>query len=359
VVWGPQVIPNGQSLIADLYGELDRGKAFGALYLTGAVGAMLGTLYATNMGHLTIWGMEGWRFVFVTVAALSITIGVLTALLAREPRLGSMSQLRVPGAKGEARASMWSTLCQAAVFMRLPTFMIVILQGIVGSSPWNAMVFFTLYFQLLGMSDFSAALLYALFLAGTAAGGLIGGWVGDVAARRYPNHGRIFVTQFSIIACVPFSLLVLKGLPWDGEPRTVAMYAVSLTAFGAMASWAAPAFNNPCFAEIVPEEMRTMIYAFDRSLEMALAALAAPLVGILAERVFGYEGTASASKRPGENLHNAEALGNALLVCMIVPWTLCCIFYSGLHFTYPKDRDSARVMAQSQPLLPDADEASV
>lgn len=41
------------------------------------------------------------------------------------------------------------------------------------------------------------------------------------------------------------------------------------------------------------------------------------------------QGTAAASKRPGENLHNAEALGNALAVCMIVPWTLCCIFYSG------------------------------
>lgn len=40
-----------QSLIADYYDELDRGKAFGALYLTGAIGAMLGTLYATNLGE--------------------------------------------------------------------------------------------------------------------------------------------------------------------------------------------------------------------------------------------------------------------------------------------------------------------
>lgn len=47
-------------------------------------------------GHLTIWGVEGWRFVFVTVAALSVTIGVLTALLAREPRLQSMSQVARP-----------------------------------------------------------------------------------------------------------------------------------------------------------------------------------------------------------------------------------------------------------------------
>ncbi len=36
------VIPSGQSMVADYYPEERRGAAFGALYLTGAVGAMLG-----------------------------------------------------------------------------------------------------------------------------------------------------------------------------------------------------------------------------------------------------------------------------------------------------------------------------
>ena len=35
----------------------------------------------------------------------------------------------------------------------------VLSQGIVGNIPWNALVFFTLYLQLLGMSDFHASLL--------------------------------------------------------------------------------------------------------------------------------------------------------------------------------------------------------
>ena len=43
-------------------------------------------------------------------------------------------------------------------------------QGIVGSTPWNAMVFFTLYLQLLGMSDLAASSLMAIFLGGTALG---------------------------------------------------------------------------------------------------------------------------------------------------------------------------------------------
>ncbi len=47
------------------------------------------------------------------------------------------------------------------------------MQGIVGSTPWNALVFNTLYLQLLGMSDFQASLISALFLAGTAVGALV------------------------------------------------------------------------------------------------------------------------------------------------------------------------------------------
>ena len=54
------VIPNGQIMIADSYPENARGKAFGALYLTGALGAMFGTLYATNMGkHLCCRNLQG------------------------------------------------------------------------------------------------------------------------------------------------------------------------------------------------------------------------------------------------------------------------------------------------------------
>ena len=35
------------------------------------------------------------------------------------------------------------------------------------------------------------------------------------------------------------------------------------------------------FAEIVPEQLRSVVYAFDRSFEGAIAACAAPLVGAL------------------------------------------------------------------------------
>jgi len=43
-----------------------------------------------------------------------------------------------------------------------------------------------------------------------AVGGLLGGYVGDLAAKRHPHHGRIFACQFSVAVGIPFSLLILK-----------------------------------------------------------------------------------------------------------------------------------------------------
>ena len=50
-----------------------------------------------------------------------------------------------------------------------------------------------------------------------------------------------------------------------------------------------------------------------------------------------------------KNTEKALALGNALLVCMAVPWALCVIMYSGLHWTYPRDKRRAMELAREEP----------
>ena len=84
------------------------------------------------------------------------------------------------------------------------------MQGIVGATPWNALVFLTLYAQTIGMSDAHASMLVSVFLGSTALGGFLGGWLGDLAAAKYPDCGRIAVCQFSVFAGVPLSLILLK-----------------------------------------------------------------------------------------------------------------------------------------------------
>lgn len=84
-----------------------------------------------------------------------------------------------------------------------------------------------------------------------------------------------------------------------------------------------------------------------RSFENSIAACAAPVVGLLAERVFGFTGVLNDEALKDETLrrHNAAALGSSLLACMTVPWSLCLLAYSALHWFYPRDRARAKAWA--------------
>ena len=76
----------------------------------------------------------------------------------------------------------------------------------------------------------------------------------------------------------PFSLVLFsKGDAYIRHPDVSETYI----------SWRVPlvaacrcgSANSAMFAEIVPEQLRSVVYAFDRSFEGAIAACAAPLVG--------------------------------------------------------------------------------
>ncbi|PRW58308.1 MFS general substrate transporter [Chlorella sorokiniana] len=313
-----------------------RGKAFGALYLTSALGGMLGALFATNMGHTHPWGMQGWRVAFIAVGCTSLLIGLLNWLFAVDPRY----KVEEPQYRQEpdvlAIATPRRMLADIGQVLAVPSFVIVVTQGVIGSTPWNALIFNTLYLQLLGFSDFQASLVAALFLGGTAFGAQLGGFIGDWAASRYPNHGRVVVAQVSVGLGVPLSVAMFKLLPYGSSGAIVAIYGVAFTIWGLAISWAGSACTSPIFAEVVPSQLRSLVYSFDRAFEGAVAACGAPIVGWLAERL-GFDSSDSSAEGDAD-IKRAKALGDAVVICTAVPWALCCLLYSGLHVTYPRDR---------------------
>ena len=72
-----------------------------------------------------------------------------------------------------------------------------------------------------------------------------------------PLFGRSVSWESEGFAC-------LQVLPHNGEQSTVTAYACCMIFFGLLKSWAAPACNNPIFAEVVPAHLRTLVYSFDR-----------------------------------------------------------------------------------------------
>lgn len=108
----------------------------------------------------------------------------------------------------------------------------------------------------MGMSNAAASAMVATYLLGGGLGGLLGGWIGDKAAARWPDHGRITATQFSVIVGVPFALLLFKvrlgGFWWlqpagwrDGSAIQMAECAAPAAALRPARPSMPPSFSAP------------------------------------------------------------------------------------------------------------------
>ncbi|OWM79941.1 uncharacterized protein LOC116203809 [Punica granatum] len=342
------VAPAIQSLVADSTDDHNRGTAFGWLQLTGNLGAIIGGLFSVMIAPFTFIGIPGWRVSFHLVGLISVIVGILVRLFASDPHFTDT------GAKGSIQEEPGKSICsevkdlvkEAKSVIKVPSFQIIVAQGVTGLFPWSALSFAPMWLELMGFSHNKTAFLIALFVVSSSLGGLFGGKMGDFLSLRLPNSGRIILAQISSASAVPLAAILLLGLP--GDPPSAAAHGIVLVIMGLCISWNAPATNNPIFAEIVPAKSRTSVYALDRSFESILSSFAPPIVGILAQHVYGYKQLPQGSSTSQEietDRKNATSLAKALYAAIGIPMTLCCIIYSFLYFTYPRDRERARMEA--------------
>ncbi|KAJ9177610.1 hypothetical protein P3X46_012812 [Hevea brasiliensis] len=339
------VIPAIKSLVADSTDETNRGMAFGWLQLTGNLGSIIGGLCSVLLASTSFMGIPGWRVAFLLVGIVSVVVGILVALFAIDPRF-SASDNRSRDQNCESFISELKDLIrEAKLVMKTPTFQILVAQGVSGSFPWSALSFSAMWLELIGFSHEKTAFLMTLFVIACSFGGLFGGWMGDILAKYFPNSGRIVLSQVSTGSAVPLAAVLLLVLPDD--PSTAFMLGLVLFIMGLCISWNGSATNNPILAEIVPEKSRTSIYALDRSFESILSSFAPPVVGILAQHVYGYKitKTSSDTDKVETDRENAASLAKALYTAIGIPMALCCSIYSFLYYTYPRDRERARMSA--------------
>ena len=86
----------------------------------------------------------------------------------------------------------------------------------------------------------------------------------------------------------------------------------------------------------------------DRSFESILSSFAPPVVGVLAQHVYGYKPVARGSSDSAQieaDRENAKSLARALYTAIGIPMSLCCFIYSFLYCSYPRDRERARMHA--------------
>nr|MDO8097583.1 MFS transporter [Candidatus Njordarchaeota archaeon] len=332
------IIPTTSSLVTDYFAPEKRGKAFGWLGLTGVIGAIVGTLFMTLIAGEVIYGFYGWRFGFIVWAIVSFVIGLLVWLLVKDPLRG--------GVEPElAKVLTWQKAEKYKVkrsdfkkIMKNKTFLIILLQGIVGTIPWNGIMFMVSWFEYIGFDNIIAGVMFVVIAIGAALGNLLGGLIGDRAARWRPRSGRIIIAQISVFSGIPLTYVIFFLIPMTTDSFFLYVLFGFLT--GLLISWCAGGCNNPIFGELFEPEIRSTVFSLDRVFEGSVGALGTFFVGVFADIFLFGSGMTSAQI--------AAALGQAMFLMAFIPWTLCLIFYTLAYKTYPGDFEKMRKILEQR-----------
>jgi MFS family permease len=341
--------PISNGVVADTTSDSLRGKVFGQVQSAMVFGMLFTAVVATPIANLTVFGIRGWRIAFVLIGSLSLVVCALLKLFFVNPAVAdggpdevSTTTETVPNHSAsttsvrEARAScrvVMEEIGSVLRFAKIPTFTVMILQGIFGTIPWAALGNMTLFFQLSGMTDIQAAALQTEQLVVGIFGNLLGGYVADALAARFGYHGRPLNAQFTVAVGMPLIYLMFWAIP-PGHGEFWA-YALLILAWSLFGCWAQSGTNFPILCEIVPAEARCRILAWECCLENTMAsALAPPIIANVAV-AFGYKFGQDADE--GQELESAVALGKSMTLIVVLPGLVCFSAYSMLHYTYPRD----------------------
>jgi MFS family permease len=147
-----------------------------------------------------------------------------------------------------AAATLAQLAREAKDVAKVPTFQIIVAQGVAGSVPWSALSFAAMWLELAGFKHWQNTVLTNLNNLANALGALFAGSVGDPLARRFPNTGRIALAQVSTASTVPLAAVLLLALP--DNPSAGAAYAATFFILGFVMPWC-PGAPSPQTSEKV------------------------------------------------------------------------------------------------------------
>lgn len=359
--------PIVNSIVGDIFGDDERGKFFGLIMCTMTFGNAFTTLLVTAVAKVPIVGFLdiedptdtgsgvsfwGWHLMFIVVGCFTALVGPLCFFT-----------LKVPKVLQETDTANKQNECQTIVrLLSMWTFVACAVQGCFGLIPWTAMSFRSFFFQRAGVSDTNSGWLG--FVGGITAGlgNVLGGGIGDCLARFvHQVHGRVLCAELSIYGGIPIAYLTFSvPAPVGGE---FAYFFFLISALGLVATWTPGGTTNPVLCTISTTEERALILAWQGSLEGSIGALG-PILFTALLSAFGVRKecltseaqwppypetpenwTENGTTEEQDNWPNCSAgvdtigqsAGNALFWCSCLPWLICGLIYTSLHYSYPRD----------------------
>eukprot|EP00434_Breviolum_minutum_P028452 symbB.v1.2.025170.t1/scaffold2430.1/size88086/5 len=338
-------IVNG--IIADSTSDDRRGKMFSYVQSALLVGMCLTTLVAGNLANVYLGEqgapgyIPGWRLLFVLGGLLAGLISVVIAIFMVEPP----KQLDDSAGKSCCGAVL-AELCIMVRFLRIPTFCIMVVQGIFGTIPWSVMGNNLLFFKLSGLEDWQGSLLASEGTYMGIFGTLLGGVIADCLAKRLGYHGRPLNAQITVAIGIPLVYLWFAGIPPGSKAAVFGVYFAVIAGFSILGNWAQSGTNFPILSDIVPPKNRSKVMAVECALENSIANLIGPLLVANLANAFGYQ----FGRVEGEtkDLESAVALGNAMAATICIPWCVTFLGYSFFHISYPSDMRKLKAQMEAE-----------
>ncbi|MCU0507230.1 MAG: MFS transporter [Anaerolineae bacterium] len=302
-------IQNG--LMVDMFDEDERGKAYGTLRTIGVAASLILTPLIGQLANIE----NGWRYGMFVMGGISVLSGVLLMVFLKEP------PRRVIAGDPDAGKFKMSDIKEIA---KIPSFWLMAVMLLFVTS----MVFFafmvTYFVKVRGWQTSTAAILYTVFMAGFALGGLTGGALGDIFQKKFGDKGRVMFMQVYLVLWAGMTFLFTQ-IDWGFGPL------VWVVAFltGLIGSWGFSGSVLPMVGQIVePQYAGTTFALLFSFIQGAITAVYLLLIGPLVTAL--------------------GSLDRVFLFMVVLPYAINAVFWTLFYFTYPKDvqRRRARMAAR-------------
>lgn len=303
--------PIANGLLADLFEEEERGKAYGAIRTIGTGAGLLMTPLIGQLANVE----QGWRFGLFIMGGMSILSGFLILFLVKEPQ-------RQTAISDDPEVGRFNLRDAARLFKNRT---ILLLAGnLLFVTSLVLFAFFVTYFvDVRGWNTASAAILFTAFMAGFTLSSFLGGYLGDRFDKRYGAKGRVMLMQLYLATFAVMSFVALQ-IDWG---QGIAAYVIVFL-FGLVGSIGFSGCVLPMVSAVVPPELSATAFAL-------LFALIQGLISALLSLALGYLG-------------QAFGLPTVMFWLITVPYAINAVYWFLFYGVYPQDVAAQKARAAAR-----------
>jgi len=327
--------PISNGIVADLASVKEQGYYFGLMQGffsmgTSGTGMIVGPLAESEFNLPILGSTDGWRCAFAIVSSVAIVASVFSFF--KMPDVPAPPMTEEEKKQGTCEVIVWEIKAMLK-FLRYPSFVLMICQGIFGSIPWIVLGNLNLYVRLCG---FPQSALFWLGFPGVfgVLGGFFGGVVSDRLTKQIGPRGRPLTAMLTVGFGIPLQYMLWYGIPPGSAFNTLSVFFVINTLFNLLANWAQPGCNFPVLGQIVTGKDRNKVMCWEMAFENTMATI----IGSNAvPYVISWLGSDDIDFTGETDLVQARALGAAQALIVCIPWLICFGVYSGLLWSFPID----------------------